>query len=272
MKKLFMAIVCLMAMVINVDAQVNMLKIKQVALNKFKSTLIAPSQFVLTDEYGNKISVNNIKVIYEKQVINYDTLYYSDLYEYGTYCRPKSFDSIEVIKKVFQPIYKVLIIGDGRNRMGGYEQIREAVYVDSKYNTYKHSPHKEYIVKSNRVTERLSNTQSESKAFDVVEEMPKFPGGPNAMFEYLDKNLKYPIIAEENGVQGRVIVTFVVECDGSLSDVKVTKSVDPSLDREAQRLVKSMPHWISGKQNGKSVRVKYTVPVTFKLKQLQYNI
>ena len=98
------------------------------------------------------------------------------------------------------------------------------------------------------------------------EEMPQFPGGSNAMFDYLGKNLKYPIVAEENGVQGRVIVTFVVECDGSLSDVKVVKSVDPSLDTEAQRLVKGMPHWTSGKQNGKAVRVKYTVPVTFKLK------
>jgi len=107
--------------------------------------------------------------------------------------------------------------------------------------------------------------EEENKSFDVVEEMPQFPGGPNALFEYLNKNLKYPIVAEENGVQGRVIVTFVVERDGSLSDVKVVKSVDPYLDREAQRLVKSMPHWIPGKQNGENVRVKYTVPVRFNL-------
>ena len=103
----------------------------------------------------------------------------------------------------------------------------------------------------------------ESKVFDVVEEMPQFPGGPSALFEYLSKNIKYPVVAEENGVQGRVIVTFVVERDGSITDVKVVKSVDPSLDKEAQRVVKSMPHWIPGKQNGSAVRVKYTVPVTF---------
>ena len=102
----------------------------------------------------------------------------------------------------------------------------------------------------------------ESKVFDVVEEMPQFPGGPSALFEYLSKNIKYPVVAEENGVQGRVIVTFVVERDGSITDVKVVKSVDPSLDKEAQRVVKSMPHWIPGKQNGSAVRVKYTVPVT----------
>ena len=105
----------------------------------------------------------------------------------------------------------------------------------------------------------------EQKVFDVVEQMPSFPGGPSALFEYLSKNIKYPVVAEENGVQGRVIVTFVVERDGSITDVKVVKSVDPSLDKEAQRVVKSMPHWIPGKQNGSAVRVKYTVPVTFKL-------
>ena len=107
--------------------------------------------------------------------------------------------------------------------------------------------------------------EEETKVFDVVEEMPQFPGGPSALFEYLSKNIKYPVIAEENGVQGRVIVTFVVERDGSITDVKVVKSVDPSLDKEATRVVKSMPHWIPGKQNGSAVRVKYTVPVTFKL-------
>ena len=107
--------------------------------------------------------------------------------------------------------------------------------------------------------------EEETKVFDVVEEMPQFPGGPNALFEYLSKNIKYPVVAEENGVQGRVIVTFVVERDGSITDVKVVKSVDPSLDKEAQRVVKGMPHWIPGKQNGSAVRVKYTVPVTFRL-------
>ena len=105
----------------------------------------------------------------------------------------------------------------------------------------------------------------ETKVFDVVEEMPQFPGGPSALFEFLSKNIKYPVVAEENGIQGRVIVTFVVERDGHITDVKVVKSVDPSLDKEATRVVKSMPKWIPGKQNGSAVRVKYTVPVTFKL-------
>ena len=105
----------------------------------------------------------------------------------------------------------------------------------------------------------------ETKVFDVVEEMPQFPGGQAALLEYLAKNIKYPVVAEENGVQGRVIVTFVVERDGSITDVRVVKSVDPSLDKEAARVVKSMPKWQPGKQNGSAVRVKYTVPVQFRL-------
>ena len=104
-----------------------------------------------------------------------------------------------------------------------------------------------------------------TKVFDVVEEMPSFPGGQGALMSYLASNIKYPVVAQENGVQGRVIVSFVVERDGSISDVKVARSVDPSLDREAQRVVKSMPKWKPGKQNGSAVRVKYTVPVVFRL-------
>ena len=107
--------------------------------------------------------------------------------------------------------------------------------------------------------------EEETKVFDVVEVMPTFPGGQQALFEWLSKNIKYPVVAEENGVQGRVIVTFVVERNGSITDVQVAKSVDPSLDKEAVRVVKAMPHWIPGKQNGSAVRVKFTVPVTFRL-------
>ena len=104
-----------------------------------------------------------------------------------------------------------------------------------------------------------------TKVFDVVEEMPSFPGGSAALMSYLSSNTKYPVVAQENGVQGKVIISFVVERDGSISDVKVARSVDPSLDREAQRVVKSMPRWTPGKQNGQTVRVKYTVPVVFRL-------
>ena len=105
----------------------------------------------------------------------------------------------------------------------------------------------------------------ETKIFEVVEQMPSFPGGDAALMKYLQENVKYPVVAQENGVQGRVVISFVVERDGSITDVKVARSVDPSLDREAQRVVKSMPNWIPGKQNGSAVRVKYNVPVSFRL-------
>lgn len=104
------------------------------------------------------------------------------------------------------------------------------------------------------------------KVFDVIEQMPEFPGGHQSLFNWLSANVKYPEAAEENGVQGRVIVTFVIERDGSITDARVVvKSVDPSLDKEALRVVSSMPRWKPGKHNGSRVRVKYTVPVTFRL-------
>lgn len=101
--------------------------------------------------------------------------------------------------------------------------------------------------------------------FQVVEKMPSFPGGDAALFKFLNENVKYPVIAQENGVQGRVICQFVVNRDGSIVDVEVVRSVDASLDKEAIRVIKSMPKWSPGQQRGKPVRVKYTLPVNFKL-------
>ena len=105
----------------------------------------------------------------------------------------------------------------------------------------------------------------ETKIFTVVEQMPMYPGGDAALMGYLRDNIHYPTVAAENGVQGRVVVGFVVERDGSITDVKILRGVDPSLDREAMRVVKSMPRWNPGKQNGSAVRVKYQVPVSFRL-------
>lgn len=107
--------------------------------------------------------------------------------------------------------------------------------------------------------------EEEDKVFDIVEQQPLFPGGPTALMKYLSENTKYPVVAQENGVQGRVTVQFVVEKDGSISDVHVLRGVDPSLDKEAVRVVKSMPRWTPGKQNGITVRVNYRVPVLFRL-------
>ena len=107
--------------------------------------------------------------------------------------------------------------------------------------------------------------EEENKVFDVVEEQPSFPGGPAALQRWLRDNMKYPVVAAENGIEGRVIVQFVVGKDGSISGVKVVRPVDQSLDREAVRVVSSMPRWTPGRQNGSSVNVRYTLPVTFKL-------
>ncbi len=110
---------------------------------------------------------------------------------------------------------------------------------------------------------QTSNTGA--KVYEKVEEMPEFPGGQNGLMQYLACNVKYPVVAQENGVQGRVIIGFVVEPDGTISNVCVLRSVDPSLDKEAMRLVKGMPKWKPGKLNGKAVRVKYSVPCIFRL-------
>lgn len=105
----------------------------------------------------------------------------------------------------------------------------------------------------------------EQTIFEVVENMPEFQGGQAALMQYLAKNIKYPTIAQENGTQGRVIVQFVVNRDGSIVDAKVVRSVDPYLDKEALRVINSMPKWKPGMQRGKPVRVKFTVPVMFRL-------
>ena len=105
----------------------------------------------------------------------------------------------------------------------------------------------------------------EGKVYDVVEQMPSFPGGPAAMMEFISRSIVYPVSALKQELQGRVIVSFIVERDGRLSNAKVVKSVAPDLDKEALRIVKKMPRWIPGQQNGRKVKVKYTVPVTFRL-------
>ena len=115
------------------------------------------------------------------------------------------------------------------------------------------------------VTEPVKPKEEESTVFEYVEQMPSFPGGDAALMQYLSKNIKYPPVAEEMGIQGRVICSFVVERDGSVSDIRIKRSVDPSLDKEAMRVVSAMPKWIPGRQNGQMVRVKYTLPVTFRL-------
>ena len=105
----------------------------------------------------------------------------------------------------------------------------------------------------------------EQEIFKIVEEMPSYPGGEQKLMEYVAKNIKYPQIARETGIQGRVYVNFVVEPDGSVSNVSVLRGIGGGCDEEAMRVVKNMPKWKPGKQRGKAVRVQYMLPVNFKL-------
>ena len=118
------------------------------------------------------------------------------------------------------------------------------------------------VVKSTKVTKKTGTTD---KVYEVCEQMPTFPGGDAALMKYLAENVKYPALAIKAQEQGRVVVSFTVEKDGAISDVKVARSVTPSLDAEAVRVVKAMPKWTPGKQDGQLVRVRYNVPVSFKL-------
>ena len=103
------------------------------------------------------------------------------------------------------------------------------------------------------------------KVYDIVEQMPSFPGGPAELMKWLSSHVQYPAIAIESCIQGTVIVAFIVEPDGSVSNAKLVRSIDPCIDQEALRVVRQMPKWKPGKQNGAAVRVKYNVPVIFKL-------
>ncbi len=107
--------------------------------------------------------------------------------------------------------------------------------------------------------------EEEAKVFFIVEDMPEFPGGEMALRQYIANAIEYPVIAQENGIQGKVYVTFVVDKDGSVSDARIARGVDPSLDKEALRVVNTLPKWKPGKQRGKPVRVSYTVPINFVL-------
>ena len=114
-------------------------------------------------------------------------------------------------------------------------------------------------------TVKKEEEEEEAQVFFIVEEMPEFPGGEAALRRYIANSIKYPQIAQENGIQGRVYVQFVVERDGSVSNASVARGVDPSLDREALRVVNTLPKWKAGMQRGKPVKVSYTVPINFVL-------
>ena len=111
----------------------------------------------------------------------------------------------------------------------------------------------------------IANDNSDDEPFVVVEQMPQYPGGQEAMFKFLAQNLRYPVKAQQNGVQGMVILSFIVTKTGEINTIKIVRGVDPELDNEAMRVVKTMPIWIPGKQKGENVNVIYTLPIRFNL-------
>lgn len=115
------------------------------------------------------------------------------------------------------------------------------------------------------IQQKKEEEAAESEVFFIVEDMPEFPGGELALRQFIANSIKYPVIAQENGIQGRVYVTFVVDADGSVSNPRIARGVDPSLDKEALRVVSLLPKWKPGRQRGKPVRVSYTVPINFQL-------
>lgn len=119
------------------------------------------------------------------------------------------------------------------------------------------------VAQSDEVKE--SDTNLEDKIYSIVEHDPEFPGGMEGLYQWLATNVKYPEHAKENGIQGRVVVKFVIEKDGSVSDVRIMRSPNDELSEEAIRVVKAMPKWKAGRQNGKKVRVQYMLPINFKL-------
>ena len=127
-----------------------------------------------------------------------------------------------------------------------------------------------FIVLACNESEMMAQTQKdgyvdEDRVYDVVEQMPQFSGGHEKLKEFIEKNRRYPKSLQDCGIQGRVVVTFVVKKTGRISHAKVVRGVDPALDKEALRVVRKMPRWIPGKMGGKNVDVKYTIPVDFRL-------
>jgi periplasmic protein TonB len=121
------------------------------------------------------------------------------------------------------------------------------------------------IIDAKPVIGEEKNNEAESEIFVIVEDMPEFPGGEIALRKWIAANIKYPVIAAENGIQGKVYVQFVVDKDGSITNARIARGVDASLDQEALRVVNNLPKWKAGMQRGKPVRVSYTVPINFQL-------
>lgn len=171
-------------------------------------------------------------------------------------------------EKVMETNEKIIRI---RKTLAYLQTLRISPYEIARILAERKESEKKYVEKIRQTTKLNSGEKSKvydvvdekNQVLDVADEMPEFPGGMQALIQYLTNTVKYPEESESKGEQGRVICTFVVEADGKVSNTMIAKGVTPALDREAERVVRSMPNWTPGKLNGQNVRVKYTLPVTF---------
>ena len=168
-------------------------------------------------------------------------------------------------------------IGDIKDKFDESEQVENGVIGGD---SFAHASETEKVTSAVKNTAEIGEKAVESsdpkkvftgKVYDLVDEMPSFPGGLEELYKWIDNNVQYPAVARENGIEGRVILKFIVEKDGSLSDSTVIHSVHPMVDREALRLVGQMPKWNPGKRAGIPVRVRYCLPIKFKLGESKPN-
>jgi tonB family C-terminal domain len=168
-------------------------------------------------------------------------------------------------------------IDDIKDKFDEPEQVENGVISDDSFayasETEKTTPAVKSTTKTGKITAERSDPKKvfTGKVYDIVEQMPSFPGGLEELYKWIDNNVQYPAVARENGIEGRVILKFIVEKDGSLSDSTVIHSVHPMVDREALRLVGQMPKWNPGKRAGIPVRVRYCLPIKFKLGESKPN-
>ena len=168
-------------------------------------------------------------------------------------------------------------IDDIKDKFDEPEQVENGVISDDSFahvsETEKTTPAVKSTIKTGKITAERSAPKKvfKGKVYDLVDEMPSFPGGLEELYKWIDNNVQYPAVAWENGIEGRVILKFIVEKDGSLSDSTVIHSVHPMVDREALRLVGQMPKWNPGKRAGIPVRVRYCLPIKFKLGESKPN-
>ena len=162
-------------------------------------------------------------------------------------------------------------IDDIKDKFDEPEQVENGIISDD---SLAHASEAEEITPAVKSTTETGEITAESsapkkvftgKVFYIVEQMPSFPGGLAELMKWLDSHVRYPTAAIRDGIQGRVFVSFIVEPDGSISNVKLVRSVDVNLDREALRVVSEMPNWTPGKQGGNKVRVRYSLPIAFRL-------